>query len=642
MHASRTAGWQGKPCLTSPSAAGSRAAVERLERRAYLTIAFTGGVQTPVPGLPAEGGAYQRPLIGDFDNDGLPDAVLAVTSPFQGGPPGYLYFLKNNGGTFAAPGAPTRAIFNNEPAVGDFNGDGTLDLALADTGADKVHVLVGVGDGTFAAAQDFAAGDGPFAMRAADFNNDGLSDVATGDGLGNTLTVRLGDATAVLAAPVTFPSGGTSPFTVVAGDFNGDGNADLVAGNDANNVIAVFPGNGDGTFGPAAPTAGRATVVDVGDFNNDGKLDLLRGVDAATVPLVLLGNGDLTFQPAADPTATNLAAAADLDGDGNLDVLGGGVGTGGQFEAAAGNGDGTFAAPLAYGLVAAGASVGGVGTAGDITNDGLPDVAYVTTADGQARAFTIAQSTPPQPGPNLVPSAAGAVPPAVVGGSAGKLAVRVTNAGVETFSGPVTVRLVASADGAVDGADAEVATRTVKLSLKPGRAKSVKFKFTYPAGLPDGSYSLLAQVDPDGSASQTPKTDDVAPAGQVTIAAPFVDLAAAFPSPLAAEYRVGRKAKVAVRLGNLGNVLAKGTATLTLTSSADDVSDAGDAVVGTATVKVKLKPAAGKAYKVSFTLPPGFPAGSTRLFATVASTDLTDAASLNNSVLATEAFVVVG
>ena len=241
---------------------------------------------------------------------------------------------------------------------------------------------------------------------------------------------------------------------------------------------------------------------------------------------------------------------------------------------------------------------------------------------------------------DLVPVAVGALPASVVGGAAGKLTVRVVNAGTAAFSGPVELRLLVSSDATADGGDSPLVDRTVKLSLKPGKSKSIKFKFVYPSGLPSAAYTVLAQLDPGAVAQELPKTDNVAAAGQVTIAPPFTDLAASFPTPLAAGYKAGKKSTVAVKLTNLGNVLATGMTTITLSSSADAVSDAGDTTVGTLRAKVKLKPGASKTYKVKLALPAGFTAGSTQLFASLASTGLTDSNAQNDTVLAAQPFVV--
>src|SRR5438874_9946074 len=58
-------------------------------------------------------------------------------------------------------------------AVGDFNGDGRLDLAVANEGDNNVGILLGNGDGTFRSGGTFATDSGPIFVVAADLNGDG-------------------------------------------------------------------------------------------------------------------------------------------------------------------------------------------------------------------------------------------------------------------------------------------------------------------------------------------------------------------------------------------------------------------------------------------------------------------------------------
>lgn len=607
--------------------------VENLESRTLFTVSFVSGSSVTLPALPDNTWAYERPLFGDFDNDAKTDLIISARSPTQGGPGGFLYFVKGNGdGSFAAPVLIARPVFNFEAGAGDLNGDGNLDLIVADFGADQLHVLTGKGDGTFNTAVSFATGDGPFVVQTADFNNDGLADVVTNNRQGNSLTVRLGDASAVLGAPTTIATD-TDPSSITVGDFNGDGKADIASGNFPAHTITVFPGNGDGTFGTATSTStAQAVVQGTGDFDKDGKLDIARGLDNSSAPSILFGNGDLTFRAAVDPAQTNLLSVADINLDGNLDLTFTGIDNSGNATVLTGKGDGTFDAPQS---VAVNGPVGGLGAAGDLNGDGAADLAF---AGGTTLVTALAV---PPPSANLVPTTSGTLPTAVVGGDAGRLTVRITNSGNATFSGTVDVRLLVSADATVDSGDTEMVTKSLKLKLKNGKAKSVKLKFDYPSGLADGSYKVLAQVDPSGIAAQAPKTDDVAVAGAVTIAAPFVDLSTTFPSALAAGYKINKKSRVNVRLTNLGNVLAAGTATVSLYSSADTVADIGDTLLGSVIVKVKLKPQAGKTFKVSFKLPEGFAVGSSNLIATTSSTNLTDVSALNDIAVAAEPFTVI-
>ncbi len=133
----------------------------------------------------------------------------------------------------------------------DFNNDGKIDLATANSFGKDVSVLLGTGIGTFGAATSFSvsAVNYPNGVCSADFNNDGNADIAVTIAFGgqNKVAVILGTGT---FGPATSFSVGAGPIDICSGDFNVDGKMDLATANtSANNVSVVF-GNGNGTFGP--------------------------------------------------------------------------------------------------------------------------------------------------------------------------------------------------------------------------------------------------------------------------------------------------------------------------------------------------------------------------------------------------------
>jgi hypothetical protein len=208
-------------------------------------------------------------------------------------------------------------------AVGDFNGDGLLDLAVADYGSNSVSVLLGNGDGSFQVPLNFAAGSKPASVAVGDFNGDGQLDLAVANYVfGGSVSVLLGNGDGTFQAPLNFDAG-NHPKSVAVGDFNGDGLLDLAVANYGSSNVSVLLGNGDGTFQPARNVAvgPRATAVAVGDFVGDGVLDL--AVLSGTVR-VLLGNGDGTFQttPVSYVAGSSpmSVAVGDFNGDSSLDL----------------------------------------------------------------------------------------------------------------------------------------------------------------------------------------------------------------------------------------------------------------------------------------------------------------------------------
>src|SRR5215472_722192 len=279
--------------------------------------------------------------VGDFNGNGKLDLAVAdfVTD-------NVTIFLGNGNGTFqagvnyAVQSAPDSVI------VSDFDGDGKLDVVVRNNGSNSVSILLGNGDGTFQAARNFATGNSPNFQTAGDFNGDGKLVLAVANGGDNTVSILLGNGDGTFQPRVDYPCG-PSPAGVAAGDFNRDGKLDLVVTNYLGaNTVSILLGNGDGTFQPPVSYATGATPVFVatGDFNRDGKLDLAVTNGSDSTVSVLLGNGDGTFQPHVDyavGASPWMVASADIDADGKLDLAvanWGGV----AVSVLRGNGDGTF------------------------------------------------------------------------------------------------------------------------------------------------------------------------------------------------------------------------------------------------------------------------------------------------------------
>jgi hypothetical protein len=134
---------------------------------------------------------------------------------------------------------PTGGIDAESIAVGDFNGDGKLDLAVANPNNLILSILLGNGDGTFAAPLTSTPASGWISSLAvADFNGDGHADLVVGNDSANSVTVLLGKGAGTF--PTAISPGGADALTVAVGDFNGDGFPDIAAPNDTANSITIL------------------------------------------------------------------------------------------------------------------------------------------------------------------------------------------------------------------------------------------------------------------------------------------------------------------------------------------------------------------------------------------------------------------
>jgi hypothetical protein len=264
-------------------------------------------------------------FVGDINNDGKLD-LLAASNDGDGGDGSTNFYFGNGDGTFSQQ--PLYGVFGAVECVGDWNGDGKLDLVAAEYDEDLSQSMVYLGDGTgnFTLSQDQIGYYNDNVLGncvAGDFNGDGKVDLAF-PGMG----VTLGNGDGTFQTPIYYPV----PYygtAVVTADVNGDGKLDLVS-----NGLSVLLGNGDGTFtsGGGVDLGQQPQGINIGDFNGDGILDVVtwsNGSNSTNQTLMLLlGNGNGTFgAPLSFPIAKSTGSyypdlgMADFNGDGKLDLV---------------------------------------------------------------------------------------------------------------------------------------------------------------------------------------------------------------------------------------------------------------------------------------------------------------------------------
>jgi FG-GAP-like repeat len=324
----------------------------------------------PVGTMPAFSTAF------DVDGDGILDLAVPTNNDGEGQ---VLFMLGNGDGTFRYGDTYQMGWGTVKPILADFNRDGILDCALAVHSPSAMAVLLGTGHGNFGSPIYYATGAAPTWDIAADFNKDGKLDLATVNATGYSVSILLGNGDGTFQPHVDYPLG-SYPTALAAGDFNGDGNLDLVVANYGASAASVLLGNGDGTFRPpvnypAGPYAGRVAVA---DLNGDGKLDIVIANQGEARVSVLLGNGDGTFRPQVKypTTAPGIGLdIADMNDDGKIDLV---VATDDNtVNVVLGNGDGTFQAPVSFPV----ATEPFDSSAADFNRDGRMDI--VTSSYGE-------------------------------------------------------------------------------------------------------------------------------------------------------------------------------------------------------------------------------------------------------------------
>jgi hypothetical protein len=280
-------------------------------------------------------------ILADVNHDGHLDILVANVESET------LSVLLGDGkGHFVAAPGPACATGKspNDIAVGDFNGDGNLDLVIANTETPNLTILLGDGKGGFKASakSPFVAASRPHVHGAAvgDFNGDGKLDVVTDSWGNNQILMLAGDGAGNLIGPGKIFNVGKRPYERLrVADFNKDGIPDVVTTDLDQNAVTILLGDGHGGFKEASGSpfaAGMAPwAVAIDDVNKDGNLDLVvipyapDVKDAARVGMtILLGDGRGGFKTMsgspfslAGCVGPDRIAVGDLNGDGVRDVV---------------------------------------------------------------------------------------------------------------------------------------------------------------------------------------------------------------------------------------------------------------------------------------------------------------------------------
>lgn len=309
--------------------------------------------------------------------------------------------LASNSGIFRSAFTEITSANATGVVTGDFDGDGTVDVATsnAGTGGNEVNVLIGFNDGTLTNVAKIAVNSFPSGMLLADFDRDQVADLMITLSNDNAVTFLKGRGDQdFFDPPSTNSPAGTSPVAMASADLDGDGDRDLVVANEggdsAPGSVSILHGNGDGTFAvvlqddPAHPGEMVAELpaelgtraLALGNIDADPALDIVALNARANSLSLYSGEGGGAFTPrgtlatGASPQDVKLV---DLNGDGKLDLV---IAEANEDAVAVrlGNGDRTFGAPTSYGAGTAPSRL----ALGDLDDNGTLDIAASNARSG--------------------------------------------------------------------------------------------------------------------------------------------------------------------------------------------------------------------------------------------------------------------
>ncbi len=200
----------------------------------------------------------QALILGDFNNDRSLD--MAVVRDLA-----VVVLLGNGNGTFQPPTSYNSGVsFPTSVAKGDFNRDGNDDLVVTGGSffSSNISVLLGNGQGGFQTPRPLTGNRGPSSAAVGDLNGDGLPDIAVANSGSNNVTVFLGNGDGTFQPGVDFFVLGNTPLWVVIDDFNGDGRLDMATANSQSNYVSILVN----VEVPGAPVFSPVSFIDAGEF----------------------------------------------------------------------------------------------------------------------------------------------------------------------------------------------------------------------------------------------------------------------------------------------------------------------------------------------------------------------------------------
>ncbi|HTP41680.1 MAG TPA: VCBS repeat-containing protein [Nitrospiria bacterium] len=354
-------------------------------------------------------------LTADLNGDGRPDLITTNlnsnnVSVLLGQPPSTnpQTGLEGSADLFKEHVMYDVGVRPRTAALGDFNRDGRLDLAVADNQSDDLTILLGDGKGAFRPAATLPAGRSPLAIAAGDLNGDGTDDLAVALRFDHLL-IYLGHGDGTFEKPADYDPGDT-PTALLLSDLNGDGHPDVVVSNNGpmTSSVTIFWGSATGELklGPRYASKQRPIFSALGRVNDDAYPDLVAVIPFANSVLVFFGDG---HGPFAEPPVQLSAevepvavAVGDFNGDGHGDLA---IANSGDstISVLLGNGAGHFKKPQIYRAGSRPMAMVAV----DLNGDGLPDLAVANNSSNDVSVLMAIPASSPSAEPGSGPSAKG-------------------------------------------------------------------------------------------------------------------------------------------------------------------------------------------------------------------------------------------
>jgi len=288
-------------------------------------------------------------ISSDLDGDG--DLDLAVTNRWSH----TVSIFRNNGdGIFADRVEYSTGDQPKSVTSADLDKDGDMDLATVNQGDNSISILMNNGDGTFAAKVDSDVSSWPKLVTSGDLDGDGDKDLVVISY--TSVSVLLNNGVGTFASSANYSTGSSFSSAEIS-DLDGDGDIDLAVTNYGSNIVSIFRNNGNGTFSSSENynTGGFATAITISDLDGDGDGDLAvaNGGDGGDgIISILMNNGDGTFANNVDynigVSDSMFVESADLDGDGDMDLIVADVNSDYAISILLNHGNGIFAGSVDY------------------------------------------------------------------------------------------------------------------------------------------------------------------------------------------------------------------------------------------------------------------------------------------------------